>query len=144
MLQYKHGASETTAALEFAVNSLQARIFFHMAFIFLSSHACDRSFVAKYPVLKQLCSFVQVPNVLVVGHSRCGGIQALMSMKSKKDDRSSRYNSLPISPFEILYMYFYMMQAWFVFIEQNLYQRLGLTWEECKIKHRSSSWKFEF
>ncbi|XP_037434764.1 beta carbonic anhydrase 5, chloroplastic-like isoform X1 [Triticum dicoccoides] len=51
---YEHGASETTAALEFAVNSLQ------------------------------------VPNVLVVGHSRCGGIQALMSMKSKKDDRSSR------------------------------------------------------
>ncbi|XP_044381673.1 beta carbonic anhydrase 5, chloroplastic isoform X3 [Triticum aestivum] len=87
---YEHGASETTAALEFAVNSLQARIFFHMAFIFISSHACNRSFVAKYPVLKQLCSFAQVPNVLVVGHSRCGGIQALMSMKSKKDDRSSR------------------------------------------------------
>jgi len=90
MLQYKHGASETTAALEFAVNSLQARIFFDMAFIFLSSHARDRSFVVKYPVLKQWPSFAQVPNVLVVGHSRCGGIQALMSMKSKKDDRSSR------------------------------------------------------
>ncbi|CAM0951748.1 unnamed protein product [Alopecurus aequalis] len=47
---YEHGASETTAALEFAVNTLK------------------------------------VPNVLVVGHSRCGGIQALMSMKNKKDD----------------------------------------------------------
>uniref|UniRef100_A0ACD5Y140 Uncharacterized protein n=1 Tax=Avena sativa TaxID=4498 RepID=A0ACD5Y140_AVESA len=51
---YEHGASETTAALEFAVNTLK------------------------------------VPNVLVVGHSRCGGIQALMSMKNKKDDSSSR------------------------------------------------------
>lgn len=51
---YEHGASETTAGLEFAVNSLQ------------------------------------VPNVLVVGHSRCGGIQALMSMKSKKDGSNSR------------------------------------------------------
>jgi carbonic anhydrase len=38
----------------------------------------------------QLASFAQVPNVLVVGHSRCGGIQALMSMKNKKDDSSSR------------------------------------------------------
>ncbi|XP_062199211.1 beta carbonic anhydrase 5, chloroplastic-like isoform X1 [Phragmites australis] len=47
---YKHGASETSAALEFAVNTLQ------------------------------------VENVLVVGHSRCGGIQALMSMK---DDSAS-------------------------------------------------------
>jgi carbonic anhydrase len=26
----------------------------------------------------------------VVGHSRCGGIQALMSMKSKQDDSQSR------------------------------------------------------
>uniref|UniRef100_A0A0E0E505 Carbonic anhydrase n=1 Tax=Oryza meridionalis TaxID=40149 RepID=A0A0E0E505_9ORYZ len=32
----------------------------------------------------------QVENVLVVGHSRCGGIQALMSMKSKQDDSQSR------------------------------------------------------
>nr|AQQ74312.1 beta-carbonic anhydrase 2a [Neurachne munroi] len=47
---YEHGGSETSAGLEFAVNSLQ------------------------------------VQNVLVVGHSRCGGIQALMSMK---DDSSS-------------------------------------------------------
>jgi hypothetical protein len=48
--QYQHGGSETSAALEFAVNTLQ------------------------------------VENVLVVGHSRCGGIQALMSMK---DDSTS-------------------------------------------------------
>ncbi|KAG2643916.1 hypothetical protein PVAP13_2KG356500 [Panicum virgatum] len=47
---YEHGGSETSAALEFAVNTLQ------------------------------------VENVLVVGHSRCGGIQALMSMK---DDSTS-------------------------------------------------------
>ncbi|KAL5201496.1 hypothetical protein ABZP36_035850 [Zizania latifolia] len=51
---YQHGASETSAALEFAVNTLL------------------------------------VENVLVVGHSRCGGIQALMSMKSKQDDSESR------------------------------------------------------
>lgn len=44
---FEHGASETTAALEFAVNSLE------------------------------------VANILVVGHSRCGGIRALMSMKGK-------------------------------------------------------------
>lgn len=49
---FQHGASETSAALEFAVNSLE------------------------------------VPNVLVVGHSRCGGIRALMSMKDKDDSRS--------------------------------------------------------
>ncbi|XP_039795524.1 beta carbonic anhydrase 5, chloroplastic-like isoform X2 [Panicum virgatum] len=49
---YEHGGSETSAALEFAVNTLQ------------------------------------VENVLVVGHSRCGGIQALMSMK---DDSTSGF-----------------------------------------------------
>ncbi|XP_008651477.1 carbonic anhydrase isoform X2 [Zea mays] len=47
---YEHGGTETSAALEFAVNTLQ------------------------------------VENVLVIGHSRCGGIQALMSMK---DDSTS-------------------------------------------------------
>ncbi|KAK3133559.1 hypothetical protein QOZ80_6AG0538040 [Eleusine coracana subsp. coracana] len=49
---YQHGTSEVSAALEFAVNTLE------------------------------------VENVLVVGHSRCGGIQALMSMK---DDGSSGF-----------------------------------------------------
>ncbi|KAJ6802451.1 beta carbonic anhydrase 5, chloroplastic-like isoform X1 [Iris pallida] len=49
---FQHGASETSAALEFAVNSLE------------------------------------VPNILVVGHSRCGGIRALMSMKRENNSRS--------------------------------------------------------
>ncbi|MQL95608.1 hypothetical protein Taro_028279 [Colocasia esculenta] len=49
---FQHGPSETNAALEFAVNSLE------------------------------------VGNILVVGHSRCGGIQALMSMKEGADSRS--------------------------------------------------------
>ncbi|XP_064981672.1 beta carbonic anhydrase 5, chloroplastic-like [Musa acuminata AAA Group] len=49
---FQHGASETSAALEFAVNSLE------------------------------------VENILIVGHSRCGGIQALMSMKDNADSRS--------------------------------------------------------
>ncbi|XP_065023132.1 beta carbonic anhydrase 5, chloroplastic-like [Musa acuminata AAA Group] len=49
---FQHGASETSAALEFAVNSLE------------------------------------VENILIVGHSRCGGIQALMSMKDTADSRS--------------------------------------------------------
>ncbi|XP_020091267.1 beta carbonic anhydrase 5, chloroplastic [Ananas comosus] len=49
---FEHGASETNAALEFAVNSLE------------------------------------VPNILVIGHSRCGGIQALMSMKENAESRS--------------------------------------------------------
>ena len=40
--------------------------------------------------ITQWHSFIQVENVLVVGHSRCGGIQALMSMKSKQDDSQSR------------------------------------------------------
>ncbi|KAK8940514.1 hypothetical protein KSP39_PZI009968 [Platanthera zijinensis] len=44
---YQHGASETSAALEFAVNSLK------------------------------------VPNIFIIGHSCCGGIRALMSMKQK-------------------------------------------------------------
>lgn len=44
---FEHGSSETTAALEFAVNSLE------------------------------------VANILVVGHSRCGGIRALMSMRDE-------------------------------------------------------------
>ncbi|KAG1366595.1 Beta carbonic anhydrase 5, chloroplastic [Cocos nucifera] len=30
----------------------------------------------------------QVPNILVIGHSRCGGIQALMRMKEGSDSRS--------------------------------------------------------
>ncbi|CAL9087676.1 unnamed protein product [Musa acuminata var. zebrina] len=49
---FQHGASETSAALEFAVNSLE------------------------------------VENILIVGHSRCGGIQALMSMKGNADSGS--------------------------------------------------------
>ncbi|KAK1277020.1 hypothetical protein QJS04_geneDACA019618 [Acorus gramineus] len=49
---FAHGASETNAALEFAVNTLK------------------------------------VPNILVIGHSCCGGIQALMSMKEEADSRS--------------------------------------------------------
>ncbi|CAL9751655.1 unnamed protein product [Musa acuminata subsp. burmannicoides] len=49
---FQHGASETSAALEFAVNTLE------------------------------------VANILVVGHSRCGGIQALMSMKNDPGSRS--------------------------------------------------------
>ncbi|KAM0948982.1 putative carbonic anhydrase [Dioscorea sansibarensis] len=50
---FQHGASEVSAGLEFAVNSLQ------------------------------------VANILVVGHSRCGGIRALMSMK--RDDKSKSF-----------------------------------------------------
>ncbi|XP_074555838.1 beta carbonic anhydrase 5, chloroplastic-like [Curcuma longa] len=49
---FQHGVSETSAALEFAVNSLK------------------------------------VANILVVGHSRCGGIQALMKMKEDANSRS--------------------------------------------------------
>ncbi|XP_042470059.1 beta carbonic anhydrase 5, chloroplastic-like [Zingiber officinale] len=49
---FQHGVSETSAALEFAVNSLK------------------------------------VANILVVGHSRCGGIQALMKMKEDVNSRS--------------------------------------------------------
>ncbi|KAK4776601.1 hypothetical protein SAY86_005289 [Trapa natans] len=50
---FEHGPSETNAALEFAVNTLQ------------------------------------VENILVIGHSCCGGIQALMSMQNVSDDSSS-------------------------------------------------------
>ncbi|KAK8969692.1 hypothetical protein KSP40_PGU020007 [Platanthera guangdongensis] len=49
---YQHGASETSAALEFAVNSLK------------------------------------VPNIFIIGHSCCGGIRALMSMKQKSASKS--------------------------------------------------------
>ncbi|XP_039120674.1 beta carbonic anhydrase 5, chloroplastic isoform X1 [Dioscorea cayenensis subsp. rotundata] len=49
---FQHGASEVSAGLEFAVNSLQ------------------------------------VANILVVGHSRCGGIRALMSMKRADKSKS--------------------------------------------------------
>ncbi|KAM3682474.1 hypothetical protein ACB098_12G076400 [Castanea mollissima] len=48
----EHGPSETNAALEFAVNTLE------------------------------------VENILVIGHSTCGGIQALMSMQDDVDSRS--------------------------------------------------------
>nr|POF07628.1 beta carbonic anhydrase 5, chloroplastic [Quercus suber] len=48
----EHGPSETNAALEFAVNTLE------------------------------------VENILVIGHSSCGGIQALMSMQDDVDSRS--------------------------------------------------------
>ncbi|OWM63640.1 beta carbonic anhydrase 5, chloroplastic isoform X2 [Punica granatum] len=49
---YESGPSETNAALEFAVNSLE------------------------------------VENILVIGHSCCGGIRALMSMQEGSDDSS--------------------------------------------------------
>ncbi|KAG0503747.1 hypothetical protein HPP92_003819 [Vanilla planifolia] len=48
----EHGASETSAALEFAVNTLE------------------------------------VENILIVGHSRCAGIRALMSMEPEDDSKS--------------------------------------------------------
>ncbi|ONM22366.1 carbonic anhydrase4 [Zea mays] len=56
---YEHEGSETSAALD------NIKAFLRLA---------------------HLPSFAQVENVLVVGHSRCGGIQALMSMK---DDSTS-------------------------------------------------------
>ncbi|KAF2550160.1 hypothetical protein F2Q68_00037761 [Brassica cretica] len=49
---YESGPTETKAALQFSVNTLQ------------------------------------VENILVIGHSRCGGIQALMSMEGEGDSRS--------------------------------------------------------
>ncbi|XP_056865672.1 beta carbonic anhydrase 5, chloroplastic-like isoform X2 [Raphanus sativus] len=49
---YESGPTETKAALQFSVNTLE------------------------------------VENILVVGHSRCGGIQALMSMEDEGDSRS--------------------------------------------------------
>lgn len=49
---FETGPSETKAALEFSVNTLQ------------------------------------VENILVIGHSRCGGINALMSMQEEDDSRS--------------------------------------------------------
>uniref|UniRef100_M8C8C8 Carbonic anhydrase n=1 Tax=Aegilops tauschii TaxID=37682 RepID=M8C8C8_AEGTA len=61
------------------------------------SRVCPTSILGLQPgdafTVRNVANLVppyEVPNVLVVGHSRCGGIQALMSMKSKKDDRSSR------------------------------------------------------
>ncbi|CAF2132838.1 unnamed protein product [Brassica rapa] len=49
---YESGPTETKAALQFSVNTLE------------------------------------VENILVIGHSRCGGIQALMSMEGEGDSRS--------------------------------------------------------
>ncbi|XVE49486.1 hypothetical protein DITRI_Ditri01bG0086100 [Diplodiscus trichospermus] len=52
---YESGPSETNAALEFAVNSLE------------------------------------VENILIIGHSCCGGIRALMSMQDEVDSGSSSF-----------------------------------------------------
>ncbi|KAL8136529.1 hypothetical protein V2J09_002530 [Rumex salicifolius] len=49
---FENGPTETNAALEFAVTSLE------------------------------------VPNILVIGHSRCGGIRALMSLQEEPNSRS--------------------------------------------------------
>ncbi|URE28578.1 carbonic anhydrase [Musa troglodytarum] len=70
---FQHGASETSAALEFAVNSLEARKF----------HKSDMP-----NLILQGTHRLHVENILIVGHSRCGGIQALMSMKDNADSRS--------------------------------------------------------
>ncbi|KAF8046459.1 hypothetical protein N665_3675s0006 [Sinapis alba] len=53
---YESGPTETKAALEFSVNTLN------------------------------------VENILVIGHSRCGGIQALMGMQGEGDSRSFIHN----------------------------------------------------
>ncbi|WZZ09547.1 hypothetical protein YC2023_095468 [Brassica napus] len=53
---YESGPTETKAALEFSVNTLN------------------------------------VENILIIGHSRCGGIQALMSMQGEGDSRSFIHN----------------------------------------------------
>ncbi|KAG2243073.1 hypothetical protein Bca52824_095085 [Brassica carinata] len=53
---YESGPTETKAALQFSVNTLE------------------------------------VENILVIGHSRCGGIQALMSMEDEGDSRSFIHN----------------------------------------------------
>ncbi|KAF3786879.1 Beta carbonic anhydrase 5 [Nymphaea thermarum] len=60
---FESGPSETNAALEFAVNTLEASGLFDSDFnSFLLSH---------------------VGNIFVIGHSRCGGIRALMSMQNE-------------------------------------------------------------
>lgn len=43
---------------------------------------------ARLPMKSQIYCF-QVENILVIGHSSCGGIQALMSMQ---DDADSRFD----------------------------------------------------
>ncbi|KAJ0262840.1 Beta carbonic anhydrase 5 [Hirschfeldia incana] len=53
---YESGPTETKAALQFSVNTLE------------------------------------VENILIIGHSRCGGIQALMSMEDEGDSRSFIHN----------------------------------------------------
>ncbi|KAF8047022.1 hypothetical protein N665_3258s0007, partial [Sinapis alba] len=55
---YESGPSETKAALQFSVNTLE------------------------------------VENILVIGHSRCGGIQALMSIEDQPDSRFLLISSL--------------------------------------------------
>jgi carbonic anhydrase len=40
---------------------------------------------------------LQVENILVIGHSRCGGIRALMSMQDEEDSRLNEDNTTPYS-----------------------------------------------
>lgn len=73
------GPSETNAALEFAVNTLEV------------SYDCWYRFWQDRSLIYYMIPFpgsVQVQNILVIGHSDCGGIQALMRMQ---DDVESRY-----------------------------------------------------
>ncbi|XP_042939092.1 beta carbonic anhydrase 5, chloroplastic-like isoform X1 [Carya illinoinensis] len=88
----ENGPSETNAALEFAVNTLEvskdlySRKKMNPLDILNCLSTCF-SPSARLPMKSQIYCF-QVENILVIGHSSCGGIQALMSMQDDADSRS--------------------------------------------------------
>lgn len=83
----QNGPSETNAALEFAVNTLGVSCRMHKHRIKLINQW--RNIFTLFSIFtRKLFMFLQVENILVIGHSGCGGIQALMSMQ---DDENPRF-----------------------------------------------------
>lgn len=94
-------ASETNAALEFAVNtlevchlaleSLSTSVFmYNLTVLCLKSESISKFGVMELATLKidqNVYGWLQVKNILVIGHSSCAGIETLMRMQDDGDSR---------------------------------------------------------
>ncbi|XP_008219277.1 PREDICTED: beta carbonic anhydrase 5, chloroplastic isoform X1 [Prunus mume] len=99
---FENGASETNAALEFAVNTLEVChltleslstcvFMYNLTAFCLKSESISKFGVLELATLKidqNVHGRLQVKNILVIGHSSCAGIETLMRMQDDGDSSS--------------------------------------------------------
>ncbi|KAK1405385.1 hypothetical protein POM88_004990 [Heracleum sosnowskyi] len=79
---FETGPTETKAALDFSVNTLKVN-FYILKTLRMQTGPTETKAALDFSV-----NTLKVENILVVGHSCCGGIHALMGMPDEDNSRS--------------------------------------------------------